>query len=140
MRIKFKETGRDPLADRTLNLIEQVNQTFTYLASFAAVEAISHRHPNAWPFQLNLGTSGGSDVESHTASVATEVFAAVRATNNRKLARDIAKVAGTAAAHKYVFYYCPGETCVPISPLSNPQIQVVALTDAQVIGPLHRGA
>jgi hypothetical protein len=139
IRLKFTEVGRDPLSERPLNLIEQVNQTFTYLTSFAAVEAIAGIHPNAWPIILNLGTTSGSDVESQGASVAAEVFAAVRASNNRKLAKDIAKVARTPFNHKYVFYYCPGEACTPDLSLS-PSVHVVPLTEEQLFGSLRRGA
>jgi len=135
-RLKFSEFGWHPLENRALNLIEQVNQTFTYLASFAAVEEVGHRHPNSWPIQLNLGTAAGSDIASASANVAAEVFSAVRSDNNDKLWKDIAKVAGTPAEHKYVFYYCPGETCA--TGLGGSSVQVVALTYEQVVRPLQR--
>lgn len=108
--LKFERSGRDPLdASKPLNLIEQLNQTFTYLVSVRAVELLFHEHPEAAPFRVNLGTVSGSDVESVDGSVAAEVFAAVAPSNNQKLAKDIAKVRATPAAHKYVFFYCPGE-------------------------------
>lgn len=108
--LKFQRFGRDPLdPTRPLNLIEQLNQTFTYLVSVRAVEFLFEEHPEAAPFRLNLGTAPGSDVESVHGSVAAEVFAAVAPNNNRKLAKDVAKVRATPAAHKYVFFYCPGE-------------------------------
>ncbi len=91
-RIKFDSVGCDPLdEERHLNLIEQINQSFTYLVSFRAVERLFHDHPRAAPYRLNLGTQAGSDVESIDGAVAAEVFAAVSPDNNRKLERDIEK-------------------------------------------------
>jgi len=135
-QLKFSESGWHPLEDRPLNLVEQINQTFTYLTSFAAAEEVGRRHPDSWPIQLNLGTSAGSDVASTSAGVAAEVFSAVRSSNNDKLWKDIAKVTSTGAAHKYVFFYCPGETC-PLG-FGGAAVQVVALTAEQVLGPLRR--
>ena len=133
-RLKFTEFGRHPIEDRALNLIEQVNQTFTYLASFAAAEEIGRRHPDAAPIRLNLGTASGSDVESPSAGVAAEVFAAVSSDNNDKLVKDIKKVAGTSAQHKYVFYFCPGDTRPP--GCNEFSVHVVALSAEQVLGRL----
>ena len=113
VRMKFHELGFHPIENRSLNLIEQVNQTFTYFVSFAAAEQILFRHPGAAPICLNLGTSGGSDLESASQSVAAEIFSSVRRSNNRKLVKDVAKVAESRVAHKYVFFYCPGEDCTP---------------------------
>lgn len=106
--IKFRPIGRDPLdADRPLNLIEQVNQTFTYLASIRAVKKLMELHPDLAPFTLNLGTASGSDIESCCGALAAEVFAAVNTSNNRKLASDLKKVSQTSARYKYVFFMCP---------------------------------
>ena len=35
--MRFEEIGRHPLEERKLNLIEQINQTFTYLVSFRSL-------------------------------------------------------------------------------------------------------
>lgn len=107
--MKFSSVGCDPLnADSPLNLIEQINQTFTYLASAKAVKQLLELHPELAPFTVNLGTSPGSDIESACGSLAAEVFAAVNTSNNRKLARDRVKVSQTGARFKYVFFMCPG--------------------------------
>ena len=101
--MKFSPVGYDPLnADSPLNLIEQINQTFTYLASAKAVKQLLVLHPALAPFTINLGTSPGSDIESACGSLAAEVFAAVNTSNNQKLARDRAKVNQTGAQFKYV--------------------------------------
>lgn len=134
VRMKFHELGYHPIEDRRLNLIEQVNQTFTYLVSLAAAEYILKRHPGSGPISLNLGTASGSDLESASQSVAAEVFASVRRTNNRKLDKDVAKVAKSSAAHKYVFYYCPGEDCTPSRIERFPDVQIIPLSEVQVWG------
>ncbi len=108
--MKTEAVGYDPLnSDVPLNLIEQLNQTFTYLASARAVKVLLSRHPELVPFTLNLGTASGSDIESLAkGGLAAEVFAAVNTQNNQKLSKDIQKVGATAAQHKYVFFMCPG--------------------------------
>lgn len=109
-QMKVTPAGCDPLdADSPLNLIEQLNQTFTYIASSRAAKVLFNEHPGAAPFTLNLGTAAGFDIESKTnGGVAAEVFAAVNTSNNRKLAKDLKKVAKSTAKHKYVFFMCPG--------------------------------
>jgi hypothetical protein len=107
--MKVRPLGCDPLdAESPLNLIEQINQTFTYLASARAVEQLLRLHPELAPFTLNLGTSPGSDIQSECGTLAAEVFAAVKPTNNRKLRDDRVKVSQTSALWKYVFFMCPG--------------------------------
>jgi hypothetical protein len=108
--MKFMPVGCDPIdSEVPLNLIEQLNQTFTYLASARAVKFLLAIHPELAPFTLHLGTSPGSDIESgKDGGLAAEVFAAVNTSNNRKLAKDVAKVDSTSAQHKYVFFMCPG--------------------------------
>jgi hypothetical protein len=109
-QLKFSSFGCDPLTvEVPLNLIEQINQTFTYLASARAVKLLLKLYPDLAPFTVNLGTSPGSDIKSDKAGgLAAEVFAAVNTSNNRKLIKDIAKVGQTTARLKYVFFMCPG--------------------------------
>ena len=108
--MKVERIGCDPLdSDTPLNLIEQLNQTFTYVASARAAKELLLRHPKLAPLTLNLGTASGTDVESvECGGLAAEVFAAVSTRSNRKLEKDIYKVGLTAAKYKYVFFMCPG--------------------------------
>lgn len=108
--MKVRPIGCDPLdAETPLNLIEQINQTFTYIASARAARLLLDMRPDFAPLALNLGTVGGSDIESTQGDgLACEVFAAVNTSNNRKLRKDIEKVGKTQAVHKYVFFMCPG--------------------------------
>ena len=85
--IKFNKIGRDPLdPTRCLNLVEQVNQTFTALVSVRAVEYLFD-HPEVCRFRVNLGTAPGSDIESLDGSVVAEVFAATSPSSNGKAQR-----------------------------------------------------
>jgi hypothetical protein len=107
-KLKFEQVGCDPLySQRPLNFIEQLNQTFTYLASFKAAKIIFERYPELKSLTLNLGTQSGSDIESIENGIAAEVFASVNPSNNKKLQKDIAKVSAVDAKHKYVFFMCP---------------------------------
>lgn len=108
--IKFGGFGwRPDNPDERLNLVEQVNQTFTYLVTFRGVRKLYELHPDVQTYRLNLGTKEGSDIEDESRQVvAAEVFAAVDPGNNQKLKKDILKVTKTAARHKYVFFCSPG--------------------------------
>ena len=125
--MKFRPIGCDPLdSEVPLNLIEQINQTFTYIASARAVRLLFELKPEFAPFALNLGTASGSDIESNrSGGLACEVFAAVNTSNNKKLAKDVSKVAKTSARHKYVFFMCPGyETGRQVKLETTPGIEV----------------
>lgn len=105
--MKFDRCGCHPTEGRPLNLVEQINQTFSCLASVRAAKWLLENHPGAVPFRLNLGTTKGTDIVSLDGTIAAETFAAVDPKNNRKLEKDTAKVSKTGAEHKYVFYICP---------------------------------
>lgn len=107
-RLKFAHAGCDPLDQaRALNFVEQINQTFTYLASFEGARWLLREHPRSTPLVLNLGTTPGSDIESLDGLIAAETFAATEPDSNDKLRKDIAKVRATNAKHKYVFFLSP---------------------------------
>ena len=103
-KMKFGGVGFDPLnSNRALNIIEQINQSFTYLASFYALEVLFAGYPELAPFRLNLGTAPGSDIESECGSLSAEVAP----TSNQKLKKDINKVLETNTKLKFVFFICP---------------------------------
>lgn len=110
--MKFKEIGHHPIDERRLNVIEQVNQTFTYLVTLEAARWLMARHPGL-TLKINLGTASGFDLESVApGDVAAEVFAATRPVNNDKLRKDVTRLAekATQFKHRYVFFSCPGCT------------------------------
>ena len=108
--LKFEEVGFHPLEDRALNAIEQVNQIWTYLVALAAVRQLLPLHPEAGGFRIAPGAHAAQplDIMSVTEGlVGAETFAAVHPANNRKLAKDLAKLAGRTEAHRYVFFASP---------------------------------
>jgi len=105
--LRFETVGHDPLTGEPLNVIEQLNQTFTILVTLHAIEQLIRLHPEAGGFRLALGTSSGRDIESvEPALVAAEVFSATRPTSNQKLKKDIARLKTDPARHRYVFFRC----------------------------------
>ena len=107
-KMKFGGIGFDPLdSKRELNIVEQINQSFTCLSSFYALEILFTEYPKLAPFRLNLGTASGSDIKSECGELAAEVFAAVAPTNNQQLKKDINKVLEINAKLKFVFFICP---------------------------------
>jgi hypothetical protein len=122
-KIKFERIGFDPLnQQRSLNLIEQVNQTFTYLASFRAASLLFSWHSALDSLTLNLGARSGTDIKSnYDGGIAAEVFAAVTPHNNNKIIKDIEKVTRATAVHKYVFFMCPDIDRGPYSGCRAPE-------------------
>lgn len=106
---KFHENGFDPLdSTKPLNFVEQLNQTFTYLASFKGADYIFAKHDDVKSLTLNLGTSKGTDIETvDGGGVVAEVFASVDPTNNSKIQKDIKRIRLNSAKHKYVFFISP---------------------------------
>jgi hypothetical protein len=110
-QIKFTELAWHPLDGRPLNLVEQINQTWTYLVSLKALPVLFERHPEAGGFRLHLGTASGTDIVSlNPGMVAAETFAAVRPANNAKLEKDLRKLQRDCpdVPARYVFFASPG--------------------------------
>lgn len=104
-RIKFSQSGYDPLFDEPINFIEMTNQVFTYLVCLSAAEILLLRHPSH-SFYVNFGTESGYDVISDDASIICECFAATTPDSNGKLAKDTKRVYDDArATWKYVIFY-----------------------------------
>ncbi len=108
--MKFSGVGHHPTEDRALNVIEQINQTFTYLASAEAARWVMQRHPEIQGLRLNLGTHRGFDLESLDSKLlVAEVFAATHPHSNDKVRKDVTRLVEQAAGipHRYVFFSCP---------------------------------
>ncbi len=132
-RMKFSALGHDPLdPTRRLNLIEQLNQTFTYLAAFKGADFLFNRHPDVNMLTLNLGNVSGWDIETPEGEgIAAEVFAAVTPANNQKLRQDIKKVLAAPQRHRYVLFMSPGRREGPVShQLAGEQVTVWSLGPA----------
>ena len=108
-RLKFDELGHNPLGPDRWNLIEQLNQTFTYLVSLAGARWLLAKHPDAGPICLNLGTSAGYDLESMPPGrIAAEAFAATSPNSNQKLKKDLDRLKLIPTVpHRYIFLSCP---------------------------------
>lgn len=108
-RMKFEPLGCDPLDPTDAqNLAEQIDQQAIYEAAADALDYLCTKYPDCeWMFAPGAHSSG-HDIQSNDRLVAAEVFAAVKPDNNRKLAKDIEKVATFAGPHRYVFYRSPG--------------------------------
>jgi hypothetical protein len=106
--LRFQMVGHDPISGKALNMIEQINQTFTILVSLRAVEQLIELHPEADGFRLALGTCSGRDIQSVEPNlVAAEVFSATHPGSNQKLKKDIARLKPDTALHRYVFFAAP---------------------------------
>jgi hypothetical protein len=91
--LRFDTVGHDPLTGEPLNVVEQLNQTFTILVTVRAVEQLIELHSDAGGFRLALGTSSGRDVESVAPDlVAAEIFSATHPNSNQKLKKDLARL------------------------------------------------
>jgi hypothetical protein len=51
-RMKFDAVGYHPIDGRALNMVEQINQTLTYLAALAAAKQLLTLHPEAGGYRL----------------------------------------------------------------------------------------
>jgi hypothetical protein len=100
--------GHDPLTGAALNVIEQINQTFTILVPLRAVGRLIEMHPEANGFRLALSAIGGRDIQSVEPDlVAAEVFSATHPGSNQKLKKDMARLALDPAPYRYVFFAAP---------------------------------
>jgi hypothetical protein len=109
-RMKFDPIGFHPLEDRPLNLIEQINQTWTFAVAIAAARQLLNLHPDVSGFRLAPGAHASLelDIMSEEAGyVGAETFAAVNPRNNGKLAADLVKLASRMERYKYVFFMSP---------------------------------
>lgn len=109
-QMKFERIGFHPVEGHSLNLIEQINQTFTYLVALRATAWLLDRHPNAGGFRLAPGAKAELPLDIMSVEpnlVGAETFAAVHPGNNCKLAKDIMKLQEFQYRFRYVFFYSP---------------------------------
>lgn len=109
-RLKFELAGFHPLEDRPLNLIEQVNQTWTFAVAIAAARQLLDLHPEAGGFQIAPGAHASLELDIMSVKpgcVGAETFAAVDPRNNSKLTLDLAKLERRPEQHRYVFFMSP---------------------------------
>jgi hypothetical protein len=109
-RMKFDPVGYHPIEDRSLNFIEQINQTGTFAVALAAARQLLTLHPGVGGFRLAPGAHAAIplDIMSEAeGQVGAETFAVVSPRNNGKLEADLAKLAQRPEIHRYVFFMSP---------------------------------
>jgi hypothetical protein len=109
-RMKFDPVGFHPITHDSLNLIEQINQTWTFMAAIAAARQLLALHRDAGGFRLAPGADASLelDIMSEKAGlVGAETFAAVSPNNNDKLKKDLNKLRCRSETHRYVFFLSP---------------------------------
>jgi hypothetical protein len=112
-QMKFEPVGIHPVDhDRPdhLNLVEQINQTWTYVAAIAAARQLLALHPDAGGFRLAPGAHSALPLDIMSEKdglVGAETFAAVSPCNNAKLEKDLEKMKGRSESHRYVFFMSP---------------------------------
>lgn len=126
--MKFEQIGLNPLTHTPLNIIEQINQTYTYLVSLKAAKYIFEQLDFQGELNLNLGTASGFDIEARDGSIVGEVFAATSISSNQKLKKDIGRLKGLdTPAKKYIFFYTPVNEEVKVKKIqtSNKEVNIV---------------
>jgi hypothetical protein len=109
-RMKFETAGFHPIQGHALNLVEQINQTWTYVVALAAARRLLEMHPEAGGYVLAPGAHAAIDLDIMSEApglVGAETFAAVDPKNNNKLEMDLRKLAARTEQHRYLFFMSP---------------------------------
>jgi hypothetical protein len=62
-QLKFSAVGRHPIEDRSINFIEQVNQTWTYVVALRAAAQLMALHPDAGGFTVERAYARGTSFQ-----------------------------------------------------------------------------
>jgi hypothetical protein len=76
--MKFDQIGFHPLEDRALNLIEQINQTWTFAVAIAAARQLLELHPDAGGFLLTPGAHASLELDIMSEVEEAPLLAAVQ--------------------------------------------------------------
>jgi len=109
---KFNTFGFHPISSKPLNLIEQLNQSFTFIAAFEAAKKLFEWHelPNGLlVFPGAHAPKGSLDLEANELPgyLGAETFASVRPNNNGKLKADLVKLSKRPERYRYSFFISP---------------------------------
>ena len=110
-QMKFQPVGFHPIEDRPLNLLEQLNQTWTYAVALEAARKLLELHPEAGGFHVAPGAhmSIPLDIMSiEQGLIGAETFAVTKPTSNNKLKKDLVKLAARPERHRFIFFSAPG--------------------------------
>lgn len=109
--LKFETVGFHPIEERALNVIEQINQTWTYTVALLAVRKLFELHPEVTAYRVAPGAHMSQPLDIMSAEegvVGAETFAAVDPANNRKLSKDLQKLTMRPERYRYIFFASPG--------------------------------
>jgi hypothetical protein len=109
-RMKFDPVGFHPIEGYKLNLVEQINQTWTFAVAIAAAKQLLQLHPDAGGFYLAPGAHAARPLDIMSVAenlVGAETCAVVNPTDNGKLEKDIAKLEARPEVHRYAFFMSP---------------------------------
>ena len=110
--VKFEKKGFHPITHHPLNLIEQINQTWTYAVALRASQILLERHPEACGLKLAPGATACQELDIMSIKqgfLGAETFAATSPASNQKIRKDIEKMKSKEALylHRYVFFTSP---------------------------------
>jgi hypothetical protein len=109
-RMKFDKIGFHPVDHRPLNLVEQINQTWTFVTALRAARALLEWHPTAGALLLAPGAHASQplDIMSEMPGlIGAETFAATTPESNTKIGRDLRKMSLRPESHRYIFFMSP---------------------------------
>ena len=109
-RIKFETAGFHPIRGHPLNVIEQINQTWTFAVALVAARHLLEMHPEADGYRLAPGAHAAIELDIMSEApglVGAETFAAVSPKNNKKLETDLVTLAARNERHRYLFFMSP---------------------------------
>jgi hypothetical protein len=108
--MKFETVGFHPINHRPINVVEQINQTWTFTAALTAARQLLALQPDAGGFRLAPGAQAALPLgimSEQEGLVGVEVFAAVGPHSNHKLANDLDKLKGRPEKHRYGYFMSP---------------------------------
>ena len=82
--LKFNRPGFDPLEpENNYNIIEQTNQTFSYLVAIKGIRYLFRSFPGD-SFLLNYGTNSGPDIRSSTGRITQSLKEILKDSSRRR--------------------------------------------------------
>jgi hypothetical protein len=109
-RLKFEKIGFHPVDHRPLNVIEQINQTWTFVVALEAARLLMNLHIDVGPLLLAPGAHASQPLDimsERPGLIGAETFAATTPESNAKIARDLKKMAARAETFRYIFFMSP---------------------------------
>jgi hypothetical protein len=110
-RMKFETAGFQPIQGHPLNLVEQIDQTWTYVVALAAGRHLLEMRPEAGDYVLAPAAHAAVELDIMSEApglIGADTFAAVDPSNSKKLETGLPKLAVRTEQHRYSFLMSPG--------------------------------